>query len=133
MAEYLLDSNHASPLVTLGHPLRDKILAQLQTGDVFAIATPVLHEVLFGISLLPRVQDNLKEWSRLQSFFKYYAIDEIIARQSAELRVMLRRKGRQLEVIDSFIAVTALQNNLVLLTTDKDFQAVPNLVINNWR
>jgi serine/threonine protein phosphatase PrpC len=35
---YLLDTNHLSPLVTLGHSLRNKILAQVQVGDSFAIA-----------------------------------------------------------------------------------------------
>lgn len=51
MAEYLLDTNHVSPLVTLEHPLRDKILARLQAGDIFSIIFPALHEFLFGISI----------------------------------------------------------------------------------
>ena len=50
MADYLLDTNHASPLVTLGHPLRDEILRRLDEGHTFAICVPVLTETLFGIS-----------------------------------------------------------------------------------
>jgi hypothetical protein len=33
MANYLLDTNHASPLVTIGHPLRNKILGSVDISD----------------------------------------------------------------------------------------------------
>jgi tRNA(fMet)-specific endonuclease VapC len=133
MAEYLLDTNHISPLVTLGHPLRDKILSRLQAGDIFSIIFPALHEFLFGISILPCAEQNLHEWRQLKGLFKYYQLDEGLVEKSVELRVLLRYQGWQLEIIDSFIAVTALQNDLVLLTTDKDFHAVPKLRHENWR
>ena len=133
MAEYILDTNHISPLVTYGHPLRDKILTHIQAGDVFALPTPVLHEFLFGITLLPRARKNLQEWQRLKGLFKYYRVDESVAEEAAELRVRLRRRGRQLEAIDSFIAIIALKNDLPLLTTDKDFQEIPRLQHKNWR
>lgn len=133
MPEYLLDTNHISPLVTSGHPLQEKILAQLQTGDLFAIATPALHEFLFGISLLPRAVENLQAWVNLAGLFKYYNVDQSIASQSAQLRVTLRKQGRQLEAIDSFIAVIAVRYGVILLTTDKDFQALPDLRYENWR
>jgi predicted nucleic acid-binding protein len=54
MADYLLDTNHASPLVTLSHPLRQRILQSLNDGDNFATCVPVVAETLFGIALLPR-------------------------------------------------------------------------------
>ena len=133
MAEYLLDTNHISPLVTLGHPLRDRILARLQTGDIFSIIFPTLHEFLFGISILPRAEQNLEEWRQLKGLFKYYYLDEVLVEKSVELRVLLRHQGWQLELIDSLVAVTALQNDLILLTTDKDFQAVPKLRQEDWR
>ena len=40
MPDYLLDSNHASPLVTEGHPLRTRVLEAMRTGSTFAIAAP---------------------------------------------------------------------------------------------
>jgi len=51
MAGYLLDTNHISPLVTLPHPLRRRVLGSLQAGDTFSIAVPALTEMLFGISI----------------------------------------------------------------------------------
>lgn len=32
LADYLLDTNHASPLVTLSHPLRQQVLWRAQVG-----------------------------------------------------------------------------------------------------
>lgn len=133
MTEYLPDTNHISPLVTPGHPLRERILHQIESGVVFAIATPALHEFLYGIRLIPLAAQNLDLWTQLAGLFKYYNIDPITAEQSAQLRYALRKSGRQLEAIDSFIAVLALRYNLVLLTTDKDFHHIPTLHYENWR
>lgn len=132
MTQYLLDTNHASPLVTIGHPLRNRILDGLQEGHIFAICIPVLAETLFGISLLPRAKANRAEWSRLRPLIPCYVPDEQDAENAADLRVALRHQGRQLETIDSLIAVIALRNELTLLTTDGDFKPIPHLKQENW-
>jgi len=133
MTEFVLDANHISPLVTLGHPLRVKILERLNDGDKFSIVVPALHEFLYGIALLPRAKKNLEIWQSLEGFFTYYAVDEIVAKQSAQLRVKLRMQGWQLDSIDSMIAVVVMQKDLILLTTDKDFRGIPNMPYENWR
>jgi len=45
----------------------------------------------------------------------------------------LRKQGWQLAMLDAFIAVVALRYDLILLTIDKDFRAVPKLRYENWR
>lgn len=132
MADYLLDTNHASPLVTLGHPLRARILRGLDDGHTFAICVPVLAEALFGISVLPRAALNRAEWQRLRPAVPCYVPDENDAESAADLQVALRRRGRQLETIDALIAAVTLRYGLTLLTTDQDFQAVPGLPQENW-
>ena len=132
MATYLLDTNHASPLVTLSHPLRERVLLQLNAGDSFALCVPVVTEILFGISLLPRAVQNRAEWSRLRRYLPCYGLDEADAMAAAELQLALRRQGQQLETVDALIATLALRYDLVLLTTDEDFQAIPQLRRENW-
>jgi predicted nucleic acid-binding protein len=133
MAGYLLDTNHLSPLVTISHPLRQRVLSNLQqNGGQFSIAVPVLTEMLFGISLLPRAKQNLEEWERLKSSFSYYDSDRQQAEQAARLQVILRRQGRQLETVDALIATVALQNDLTLLTTDGDIAPIAGLKQENW-
>lgn len=132
MADYLLDTNHAASLVTLSHPLRRRILAELQAGHSFSICIPALTETLFGIGILPRAEQNLAEWARLRPHLPCYPVDEIDAELAAKLQISLRRRGWQLETVDALIAVIALRNDLILLTTDNDFNGVPALVRENW-
>jgi tRNA(fMet)-specific endonuclease VapC len=132
MANYLLDTNHASPLVTPGHPLREQILLDLNSGSNFSVCVPVVTETLFGISLLSRAEQNLAEWERLRLSLPCYIPDEEDAEAAAQLQIALRRRGWQLATVDALIAVVALRYNLTLLTTDKDFQTVPNLQQENW-
>lgn len=132
MSNYLLDTNHASPLVTLDHPLRAYVLVRLRQGDTFAVSIPTITELLFGIGTLPRAEQNRLEWNRLRPRFDVYAPDEMDAQVAADLQITLRRRGRQLETIDALIAALALRYDLILLTTDRDFQAVPELSQENW-
>jgi tRNA(fMet)-specific endonuclease VapC len=129
---YLLDTNHAAALVTLGHPLRQRVLSRLQAGDAFAITVPIVAETLYGIGLLPRAAQNLAEWARLRPSLACFIPDEDDAENAAALQRSLRRQGWQLETVDAFIAVVALRYDLVLLTSDKDFVPVPNLKQENW-
>ena len=132
MSRYLLDTNHLSPLVTTDHPLQTKIFIAIQAGDTFAVTAPVLNEFLFGIRSLKRAQQNVDAWHKIKADFVYYPVNEVDAEMAADLRITLMRKGRQLALVDSFVAVIALRNNLTLLTTDKDFMAIPELPQENW-
>lgn len=132
MTTYLLDTNHASPLVTPLHPLRLRVLQQLDAGDHFAICVPVLTETLFGIGILPRAAQNRAEWAQLQPRLPCYIPDETDAELAADLQIALRRQGKQLATVDALIAVITLRYDLILLTTDGDFRAVPNLQHENW-
>lgn len=133
MTAYLLDTNHASPLVTLHHPLRQRVLSALGTGDTFAISLLILSETLYGISVVPRATKNRAAWAKLQPQLTYYDLEESDADRAVDLQVRLRKQGRQLATIDALIAVTALRYDLTLLTADNDFEAVPGLRRENWR
>jgi predicted nucleic acid-binding protein len=132
MTAYLLDTNHLSPLVTLDHPLRQKLTQSQQTGHTFALAVPALTELLFGLGLLPRARQNLAEWQRLQAGLTFYDLDRADAERAAALQISLRRRGWQLDTVDALIAAVALRYDLTLLTADRDFQAVPQLKQENW-
>lgn len=132
MATYLLDTNHISPLVTPGHALQTLISQRRQGGDTFCIAVPALTEMLFGIRSLPRGKKNQANWQAIESFFVYYHIEKRNAEYAADLQLLLRRQGWQLQTVDALIAGIALRYQLTLLTTDKDFGAVHGLSQENW-
>lgn len=132
MARYLLDSNHASPLVTLHHPLRKKVLAGWAAGDEFSLCVPVLAETLFGTSVLPRAVANRAEWQQLRQRLTCYQLEEKDAEYAVDLQLSLRAKGRQLEMADALIAAIAIRYDLILLTEDKDFRPITQLEQENW-
>jgi tRNA(fMet)-specific endonuclease VapC len=132
MKSYLLDTNHLSPLVTYGHPLRKRILEQAVVGDAFAITPLVVCEFIFGISTLSRVNQNFDEWRKLRDDFVFFSLNLKQCEDAADLRVALRRRGRQISIADSMNAIVALTEDLILLTTDRDYEAIPNLKIENW-
>jgi predicted nucleic acid-binding protein len=132
VAHYLLDTNHASPLVTLHHPLRQRVLAAISAGHSFAINVLILAETLYGISIVPRSVSNRAVWAQLQPQFVCYVPDESDAIRAVDIQTQLRKQGRQLATVDALIAVTALRYDLTLLTTDNDFQPVPGLHLANW-
>ena len=132
MTRYLLDTNHISPLVTLSHPLRHRIFTNISNDDTFCVATLCITEVLFGMGMLPRAIDNLNEWERMRERFTILSFQRIEAEQAARLQIALRRNGRQLGTVDAIIAVIALRDDLTLLTTDNDFDAIPDLKTSNW-
>lgn len=133
MTNYLLDTNHLSSLVTLSHPLRQRLLAQQNAGDSFAVPTPVLVEFLYGIGTLPRAKQNLEQWRLIADRFGYINVERRDGEEAGHLRLLLRRVGYQLSAIDALIAVLALRNDLTLLTSDRDFSFVPDIKVDNWR
>ena len=132
MADYLVDTNHLSPLVTSGHPLLAGLLRQVRFNNTFSIAAPALAETLYGIQQLPRAQQNRNEWEKLSVMFYYRSIDRRDAERAATLQIDLQRHGWQLNIVDALIASIALRYNLILLTTDSDFSEITGLQVENW-
>ena len=132
MSDWLLDSNHLSPFVTLGHALRLRVYEALGHGERFGVAAPMVMEIMAGIISVPRAAENLAEWEFLKRDFLYYGTSLLDAEFAAELQVSLRRRGWQLHSMDALIAAVAIRNDLVLLTTDRDFRTVPGLKYTNW-
>lgn len=133
---YLLDTNHLSPLVTPKHRLRQRVIQALAAGESFGICLPCITETIFGIGLLPRAKQTRVEWEALLPNFHIYVPDLQDAKDAAELQIALRKQGWQIETVDATIAIVAaivaVHYQLTLLTTDKDFTAVPGLLIENW-
>ena len=61
-----------------------------------------------------------------------YDLDRADAERAAHLQIQLRRQGWQLGPVDALIAAVALRYGLTLLTTDRDFAAIPSPSQENW-
>jgi tRNA(fMet)-specific endonuclease VapC len=54
------------------------------------------------------------------------------ARLYGAVYVELRRLGRALSQVDMVLAALARQHKLTVLTTDRDFEALEDLRVENW-
>lgn len=135
---FLLDTNVVSEWVK---PLPNHaVIAWLDAVDedrVF-LSVMTLTELRFGIERLPaskrrkRLQDWLEQELPLRFESRILDIDQAIAHQCGALLAQQEAAGRQLGVVDAYLAATARAHGLTLVTrNDSDFKAaVPCL--NPW-
>lgn len=136
MNGFLLDTNVISELTKdAPHPRVTTFLAVQQELWLSAI---VLHELDFGIDLLPpgRRRDSIS--SALAGFMVEYA-DRVLpvghpeAAQATALRARAHRSGQVLDLGDALIGGTAMANRLSVATRNVgDFANLGLEVVNPW-
>ncbi|WP_419167585.1 PIN domain-containing protein [Candidatus Palauibacter sp.] len=136
MTGVLLDTNVVSELTrpTPAPP----VLAFLRVQDDLWMSTVVLHELEFGLLLLPpgRRRDALRDV--LSEFMQRYedrilSVDRTAAAWAARFRADARRQGRPLDLGDALIAGTAKAGDLSVATRNvTDFRGLDLVVTNPW-
>ena len=136
MSGYLLDTNVVSELTKdLPEP---GVVSFLSTQEDLWLSAIVLHELQYGIELLPQ---GRRRQTLLEAFAAYVAqFDERIlpvgraeAQSAASLRASARSAGRVLHLGDALIAGTALSNGLGLITRNAaDFFGLGLEIVNPW-
>jgi tRNA(fMet)-specific endonuclease VapC len=127
-SRYLLDTNAAIALIN-----RQTTVEQMVgDADVIFVSAITLGELYFGAEYSGRVADNVRE---VDTFAEKYAIlnpDTQTAGQYGKTLGELRRKGRPIPQNDIWIAATAIQYKLTLLTRDQHFNVVDGLAVQAW-
>ena len=136
MSGFLLDTNVVSELVKPAPEPR--VIAFLTSQTDLWLSTIVLHELDFGLNLLPRGHRRDRLSSVLSTFLSEYS-DQIIpvdrreAEQAAAMRAQARRLGRALYLADALKAGTAKAHDLSLATRNvMDFNDLGVEVTNPW-
>ena len=136
MSGFLLDANVVSEL-TKDAP-DPRVVAFLTGQDDLWLSALVLHELEFGLELLPPGQrrDGLR--SVLSEFIAAYE-DRILpmertgAERAAQFRTQAHRSGRVMDLGDALIAGTAKVHGLSVATRNAgDFADLDVDVINPW-
>ena len=92
----------------------------------------VLGELYFGAFKSVRAGDNLRRIEELAASTVVLGCDRSTARDYGSLKNRLREKGRPLPDNDVWIAATARQYALVLVTRDDHFAEVEDLDREAW-
>lgn len=109
--------------------LNDKkiIVELLQDYQKIYLPITVCGELLFGAKNSTKREANERRFRQfIQSCF-ILNINELVADEYAEVRKILKDKGRPLPENDIWIAAICLVNDLPLLTHDKHFEMVEDL------
>jgi len=92
----------------------------LKQGDRIATTGAIVQELLQG-GVPPRVRDDIVERFSVLPYLQPTFADHVTA---AGLSNVLRSSGIQVGAIDALIAQLAIEHDLVLLTTDRDFEQI---------
>ncbi len=136
MSGFLLDTNVVSEL-TKNVP-DSRVVAFLAGQDDLWLSTIVLHELDFGLRLLPLGHRRDRTSAALSAFVSEYEdrilpVDRLEAEQAAALRAQARRSGRVLNLADALIAGTAKAHGLGVATRNAaDFQDLDVYVTSPW-
>ncbi len=107
-----------------------EIVEILQSVEYIGISTTVLGEIYSGFKLGRKVNQNFKE---LESFLDtprvyFLSLDETTAVFYSDIFKQLKTKGSPIPANDIWIAATAMQHGLSLLTLDKHFEKIEGLL-----
>jgi tRNA(fMet)-specific endonuclease VapC len=128
---YLLDTNTASYIIKGNMPHVRERLLKVPLSQI-SISAVTEAELLFGAAHLPeavRLKTAVDEFLLRVDRLPW---DSVAAQQYARLRAVLERDGAAMGNLDLMIAAHALATDAVLVTHDRAFRRVKDLLIEDW-
>lgn len=132
MTRYLLDTNHLSEAVARVSLVRDRMQHLKRHGTIFGACGPVLCELLVGILSRKDAEATRRRLEALLQLVRIWPVDLDIANRYGEIYQEMKKAGRALSQVDMMLAAMCRHSNLILLTTDQDFQIIPDIRCENW-
>lgn len=125
---YLLDTNIVIAMVANDAAVQEGIR---NAGEVY-LAAPVIGELYYGARKSGKPAENVAFIDSLTQRFPRLDCNLETAQWYGIIRNQLQRKGRPIPNNDIWIAATAIQHDLVLVTRDAHFEEVDTLQVQRW-
>lgn len=132
MADFLLDTNHLRPALETGSAVRERILELRRDGHRIGVCVPVLCEFEVGIQQSRDPISFRKSLARLLAKVRLWPLDVETARLYGSIFLTLRSRGKVLSQVDMMLAALAMRMDLTVVTSDRDFEALPEVKRENW-
>jgi predicted nucleic acid-binding protein len=132
MAGYLLDTNHLSAAVAPVSRVRDRIYQVHRTGIKLGTCVPALCELEVSLQQRKNPGPFRRTLQTLLSKVRLWPLDRDVVSFYGEIYLAMKRKGRALSQVDMMLASIAKLMKMTLLTSDHDFQALPEIPTENW-
>lgn len=109
----------------------EAVVELIRLADEIVLSSVVLGELLAGFAAGEREAACREELARFLASRRVtvVSVDEGTADAYARVFALLRRKGRPIPVNDLWIAASALQHGLHLVTFDQRFAAIEGLAV----
>lgn len=136
MTDYALDTNVISE-VTKDAP-DPRVTAFLHGGDTFWLPSVVVHELEYGIALLPQGRRRNRLRALIDGILLEYRshvlpLERVGAEWAARYRAQTLRSGREPDLIDILIAGIVKAHNMPLATRNvRDFERLDIPLLNPW-
>ena len=129
MRRVLLDTSAYSAFMR-GH---ESVKRAIQRADEIVLTPIVLGELRAGFRRGSRPLDNEDQLRafRASSRVSVIEMDEETSERYAEIVTALRAAGAPIPTNDAWIAASAMQHGLRVLTTDEDFKQVPQVSVDH--
>lgn len=128
VGEYLLDTNLFVAYFNGERTVIDKMIA---AREIF-IPAVALGELQYGAASSHKAQDNQARIRELMTWATLLVCNDLTAVYYGRIKASLRLKGRFIPDNDIWIAATAMQAHLPLVSRDQHFRNVDNLDWQVW-
>jgi tRNA(fMet)-specific endonuclease VapC len=134
MARFLVDTNHLGRAIDPDDALRHRIRTAVRVGHSFGTVVPVLFELHTGIRQMSEgdARRAARQLLNLLKTVRVWPLEREDGDSAARIFLDLRSRGRVLSQVDILLAAVALRLRAMLLTTDRDFEALPEVPAENW-
>jgi tRNA(fMet)-specific endonuclease VapC len=123
---YLVDADWLIDAV-IGRPAAVETLDRL-SGEGLAVSIVAVAELYEGAFSTPEPELTLAAFREFLDSYAILPVTDPIVERFAHLRAALRRQGQLIPDLDLFIAATALDGDLTLITRNRrHFERVPDL------
>ena len=126
--KYLLDSN----IVIAALSSDPGVLGRIRDADECFVSSTILGELIYGALNSSNAEANTK---RLDTFISTAGVldcDDRTALLYGEIKASLRRMGKPIPDNDIWIAASAQQHDLTLVSRDAHFDDVDGLQLIKW-
>jgi tRNA(fMet)-specific endonuclease VapC len=131
VAGRLLDTNQIGQAVRRGSVL-DRINIEKGKGIRIGTCLPVLCEIESGRQKVAKPDVYRRRLNVLLNKIFLWPLTRTTAEHFGEIDQDLRQRGRSLSQVDIMLAALCRELDLTLVTTDKDFAALPWLKTEDW-